>query len=137
MRAIFESKPMALFWTESISLDYANLDAAKRWWIATFDCKQVPLPEWDDPLPSDIALKLPGFTSEPSILLRARSEAGPAEGVTSSARNQIIFCRKLDKAHEYLGSRGAAVGPIQDGRGGSFFQVRDCEGNAIEICREP
>jgi len=52
---------MAQYWTESITFYYSDLNAAKRWWIATFDCKQVPLPDWDDPLPSDVALKLPGW----------------------------------------------------------------------------
>jgi hypothetical protein len=87
---------MAFFWTEFISFDYANLDAAKRWWIEVFEAKQVPLPEWDDPLPSDIALKLPRFASEPSILRRDRSEAGPAEDAIP-ARNQMIFCEQFEK----------------------------------------
>jgi len=127
---------MALFRTECISFDYANLDAAKRWWIEVFECKQVPLPEWNDPLPSDIALKLPRFAFEPSILLRDRSEAGPAEDATP-VRNQMIFCERFEKAHEYLGSWGGTVDPIQDVRGGKFFHIRDCEGNVIEICKEP
>ena len=125
---------MALFSTEFISLDHSNLEAAKRWWIATFECKQVPLPKWDDPLPSDVALKLSGFGSEPTILLRKRSELSP--GNASAPKNQIIFCNSLERAHEYLGARGAAVNPIQDERGGKFFHVRDCEGNLIEICKE-
>jgi hypothetical protein len=103
-RAILEEEPMALFSTEFMSFDYAKLDAAKRWWIATFDCKQVPLPEWDDPLPSDIALKLPGFGSEAAILLRNRAEAGGPVN-SAPAKNQIIFCQKLEKAHEYLSRR--------------------------------
>jgi hypothetical protein len=49
----------------------------------------------------------------------------------------IIFCSKLKKAHEYLRGRGAAAGPIQDSGGAEFFEVRDPEGNVIEICKEP
>ena len=49
-----------MFWTDSITLCYSNIEAAKRWWIETFGCKQVGRSEnWDDPLPSDVALKLP------------------------------------------------------------------------------
>jgi hypothetical protein len=127
---------MALFWTEFICFEYANLDAAKRWWIASFECKQVPLPGWDDPLPSDIALKLPGFAAEPSILLRDRSEVGPPASA-APRRNQIIFCDRLEKAREHLGSRGVSVSSIEDARGGKFFHVSDSEGNLIEICKEP
>ena len=49
----------------------------------------------------------------------------------------IVFCSKAKKAHEYLQGRGAAPGPIQEGGGTEFFEVRDPEGNVIEICKEP
>lgn len=49
----------------------------------------------------------------------------------------MIFTNKLKKAHEYLRSRGATPGPIQDGGGTQFFEIRDPEGNIIEICKEP
>ena len=64
-----------LLWADSIVLFCSDVEAAKRWWIETFECKQVKLPaEWDDPLPSDAALQLPG-NPEPTILLSSRAEA--------------------------------------------------------------
>ena len=52
---------MPLFWTDPIVMSYSDVNAAKQWWITAFDCKQVPVPEdWDEPLPSDVALKLSG-----------------------------------------------------------------------------
>jgi len=125
---------MALFWTEWIALAYSNLELGKRWWIETFDCKEVELPCWDDPLPSDVALTMPG-DDEPAILLRDRME-DPDAGL-SPAEHHIIFCSKLKKAQEYLLGRGLTLGPIQDGGGTYFFEVRDREGNVIEICEEP
>jgi hypothetical protein len=60
---------MDLFQTDSRVLCNSNVQAAKQWWIASFDCKPTAVPpDWDDPLPSDVALKLPG-DAEPSILL--------------------------------------------------------------------
>jgi hypothetical protein len=51
---------MAMFYTEFLDLACKDVGAEKRWWIATFDCQETPMPDWDDSLPSDIALKLPG-----------------------------------------------------------------------------
>ena len=126
---------MALFRTEAFALCCSNLDVEKRWWVEVFGCKQVKLPDWDDPLPSDVALKLPG-EDEPSILLSDRAEAQQA-GFERVNGHTVIFCDKLKKAYEYLEGKGVTPGPIQDGGGTQFFEVRDPEGNVIEICKEP
>src|SRR5438067_4561042 len=95
---------------DGVVLCYSNAEAAKRWWIETFDCKQVSVPaDWDNTCPSDIALKLPG-DEEPTVLLSSR------EGSELESRTvPIIFCSKLKKAQELLLNRGVTVGPIQDG----------------------
>ena len=122
---------MSLFQTDSLVLCYSNLGAGKDWWIKTFDCKQSPLPGWDDPLPSDVALKLPG-SDTPTILLRSRSEAGFA----GENDHPIVFAGNLKKAYKYLVDKGASPGPIQDGGGTQFFEIRDPEGGVIEVCQE-
>ena len=127
---------MALFSTDSIAVFYSNVQAAKRWWIETFDCKQAGGPTtFDLPLPSDVALTLPGYVS-PTILLSDRAEVQKA-GLEPCADRPILFCNKIKKAHDYLEGRGASPGPIQDGGGTQFFEIRDPEGNCIEICEEP
>jgi|SRR5579859_2107635 len=121
---------------DPIVLCYSNVEAAKRWWIKTFDCKQVPVPtDWDNPCPSDVALKLPGC-EEPAVLLSSREEVQQA-GLEAPKTVPIIFCSKLKKAQEVLGNRGVTVSPIQDGGDTQFFEIRDPEGNVIEICTEP
>jgi hypothetical protein len=55
----------------------------------------------------------------------------------SSPVVSAIFCDKLNKAHQHLSSRGLLAGPIQDGGDMQFFELRDIEGHAIEICKEP
>jgi hypothetical protein len=128
---------MALFYTEFLSLACSNVEAEKQWWIAAFDCKETPVPaNWDDPLPSDVALKLPG-ADEPTIMLSDKAEIVRAGYENRENDHPLVFCTNLKKAHEYLRGRIALAGPIQDGGGTQFFEVRDPEGNTIEICKEP
>ena len=127
---------MALFYTDSLVLCYSNLEAATKWWTATFDCRQVNVPaDWDAPLPSDVALRLPGHP-EPTIALCDQAEVNQA-GYSRPNEHPLLFCTRLTKAHEYLHDRGAAPGPFQDGGGTQYFEILDPEGNIIEICEEP
>lgn len=128
---------MGLFRADSVVLSYSNLEGAKRWWMEAFDCKVATVPpDWDNPLPSDVVLKFPG-DSEPTILLCARSEVEQAGFDRPSPVVSVIFCDKLKKACEQLSGRGVLAGPIQDGGDMQFFEIRDIEGNLIEICKEP
>jgi hypothetical protein len=86
---------MGLFHMNSVALSYSNVEAAKQWWIDTFGCKVVRVPpDWDNPLPSDVALALPG-DSEPTILLSAQSEVEQAHFDRPSPLATSIFCDKL------------------------------------------
>jgi hypothetical protein len=128
---------MALFYTDSVALAYSDIEAAKRWWIEAFECKQAKVPpDWDCPLPSDAALQLPGH-SAPTVLLSARAEVERANYDRPSPLVSVIFCLKLKKGHEQLLSRGVLAGPIQDGGDTQFFEIRDPENNVIQICKEP
>ncbi|HKW26364.1 MAG TPA: hypothetical protein VJN48_11310 [Terriglobales bacterium] len=128
---------MSLFRTDSVALSYSNIEEAKRWWISAFDCKQVKVPpDWDNQLPSDVALKMAG-DSEPTILLSNRAEVTQAGFDRSASTVPVIFSDKLKKAYEHLTRRGVLAGPIQSDGETEFFEVRDSEGNVIEICKEP
>jgi hypothetical protein len=108
----------------------------RKWWIESFECKQAKVPtDWDCILPSDVALTLPG-QELPTILLNDWAEVKKA-GYERSNDHPILFCNKLKKGHAYLRGRGVAAGPIQDGGGTEYFEVRDPEGNVLEICKEP
>lgn len=128
---------MGLFRTESVALSYSNMAAAQQWWIDAFDCRVVSVPKsWDDRLPSDVALLLPG-DDEPTILLSCISEIEQAHLDRTIPVVTVLFCDKLKKGHEYLSSRGIAAGPIKDGGDTEFFEIQDSEGHLIEICVEP
>src|SRR5579885_766784 len=97
---------MSLFWTGSIVLSYSDVNAAKQWLTSAFECKEVPVPaDWDEPLPSDIALKFPGDDS-PTVLLGSRSEG------RESSEHPIIFTRNVKKAYEHLLGRGLTPGTV-------------------------
>ena len=124
---------MSLFHTgDGVFFSCSNLAAAKRFWIDTFEFKETKLPDWDNPLPSDVALKLPG-EDEPGIGLFDKTEIERA-GLEKPNNRAIIFCSNIRKAHESLAARGARPGAIQELGGMQFFEIQDCEGNTIEIC---
>ncbi len=128
---------MALFYTDSVTLDYADVQSATRWWIDAFDCKVVRVPpEWDCQLASDVALQLPGHDA-PTILLNLKTEVQKAGFDRPAPVASVIFCTKLKKGHDHLASRGVMPGPIQDGGDMESFEIRDSEGHVIEICKEP
>jgi len=128
---------MPQFWTDYVVVCCSNVEAAKRWWIEAFNCTPTKAPaDWDNPFPSDIALKLPQDET-PHILLTDRAERN-AEGETRQATDHpIMFSNNLKKAYEHFRGKGFAPGAIQDGGGTQFFEIRDPDGNVIEICEEP
>lgn len=93
-------------------------------------------PDWDNPLPSDVALKFPG-DSAPVILLSAQADVEPAGFDRASPVVSVIFCDKLKKAYVQLSSRGILAAPIEDSGELQFFEIGDIEGRLIEICKEP
>jgi hypothetical protein len=128
---------MTRFYSDSVVLAYSNVEAAKQWWVSAFECKVAKIPpDWDSTLPSDVALKFPG-EEEPTILLSSRAEVEKAGFDRTPPVVSVIFCDKLRKAHEQLSSRGIQAGTIQDGGDMQFFELRDIEGNLIQICKEP
>ena len=123
-------------YTDSLGFTYSNIEAAKQWWIETFGCKVAKVPaDWDNTLPSDVALKFPE-DDEPTILLSAQKEVDQAKFDRPSPVVSTIFCDKLKKGQEVLSSRGILVGPIQDGGDMQFFEICDTEGHLIQVCKE-
>jgi predicted enzyme related to lactoylglutathione lyase len=49
----------------------------------------------------------------------------------------ILFTRKVGKMRDVMAARGVKVGPIErDRQGTAYFQIRDPEGNEIEVVQE-
>ena len=50
----------------------------------------------------------------------------------------MLFTKKIGRIRDVLVARGVEVGPIaQDRQGIHYFQIRDPEGNLIEVIEEP
>ena len=125
------------FYTDAVALTYSDVQTAKQWWINAFDCKVVKVPpDWDNQLPSDIALMLPR-NDQPAILLSARAEVEQEGFDRPSPVVSVSFCDKLKQAYDQLSGRGIVLGPIQDGGDTQFFELRDSEENLIQVCKEP
>jgi hypothetical protein len=126
---------MGLFHTDSLVLCCTDVSSEKEWWIRTFKCTEVKRPAgWDCPLPSDVALRLPG-AEVATVLLCDRRELKQA-GYERENDHPILFCRSVKKAHEELRGRGVMVSPVHRTGGMSYFEVADPEGNSIEICED-
>ena len=103
---------MTRFYTDSLTLHYSNVESARQWWIDAFDCKQEKIPEdWDNPLPSDVALRFAN-DREPTILLSATAEVEQAGLDLLRPVVFVVFCDKVKKAHEQFSTRGILTGPI-------------------------
>jgi len=96
---------MPLFYTDSVTLSYADVEAAKRWWTGVFDCKVMSAPsDWDCPLPSDVALQLQGHDT-PTILLSSRTEMG-------ASRFRPTFTRRIGHFLQPTLEKGATISRV-------------------------
>ena len=128
---------MPLFYTDSVTLAHADVESAKAlvdrgvWLqssksairIGTVHC----LLTWPCSCPA---------TTRPQSSWNAKAEFDQSGFDRPSSLAFVIFCEKLKKGHEQHSSRGVLVGPIQDGGDTQFFEIRDTEGNMIQVCKE-
>ena len=62
---------------------------------------------------------------------------GP-RGKLSDGTTAMLYAPNVKTAREVLSSRGINVGDIQQDRQGThYFEIRDLEGNLIEVSEEP
>jgi catechol 2,3-dioxygenase-like lactoylglutathione lyase family enzyme len=104
-----------------------DLAAAVSWYKEKFGIREVEV-EMDD---SEGCVAL-GFSNDEYILA-----LGPTGKRTEELR-PLLYAANIKKARELLNSRGANASEIaQDAQGTRYFEIRDLEGNVIEICAEP
>ena len=62
---------------------------------------------------------------------------GPRD-VPANDETSMLYTSSIERARKHLTSRGVNIGEIhRDRQGTRFFEIRDLEGNTIEICDEP
>jgi catechol 2,3-dioxygenase-like lactoylglutathione lyase family enzyme len=104
-----------------------NLDAAVAWYVEKLGLRRVDI-EMDD---GDGCVAL-GFVKDESAFV-----LGPT-GKPGDELTPMLNSSNLKKAKDWLSSRGVYVGEIQQDRQGThYFEIRDLEGNVIEVSEEP
>jgi catechol 2,3-dioxygenase-like lactoylglutathione lyase family enzyme len=104
-----------------------DLAAATTWYTEKLGLRKVQVPMDDGE--GCVAL---GFDhKEAAVVL------GPADR-SSGEISPLMYASNLKKAREFLSSRGVNVGEIQrDRQNTHFFEMRDLEGNVLEVSEEP
>lgn len=111
---------------DGIFVGVSDLQAARNWYKEKLGMREVPV-EVDEPADA-IGL---AFDGEDGALIIGSPGSEPPAG------SSILFTRKISKAHAWLNSQGVNVGTVErDRQGRQFFEIRDLEGNVLEVCEE-
>jgi hypothetical protein len=114
---------------DSFYIGVQNIESATSWYIEKLGLQRVPA-EMDDP-EGCVAL---GFSKKDQTCIAV---LGP-QGKSTDETTPMLYASNIGKAREFLGSRGVNVGEIQEDRQGThYFEMRDMEGNVIEVSEEP
>jgi len=113
---------------DSFYIGVADVRAASAWYTEKLGLRTMP------PTPDDeegcIAL---GFSKEDRTAIVLGPRDKPADGATP-----MFYASKIGKARDLLSSRGVNVGTLEKDRQGThYFEIRDLEGNLIEVSEEP
>lgn len=103
-----------------------DLAASASWYANIFALRQRPT-QFDD---GQTGIEL-SQSEELFFVLGPRDAPGNDE-------TPMLYTSHVEKARKFLLSRAVNLGDVQQDRQGThFFEMRDLEGNVIEICQEP
>lgn len=103
-----------------------DMDAAASWYAEKFGLRQQKT-QFDE---GETGIEL---THSEEIFFVLGPRNAPNDDETP-----MLYTSRIQKARDYLISRGVNVGEVQQDRQGThFFEVRDLENNLIEITEEP
>jgi hypothetical protein len=103
-----------------------DLARSVAWYVEKLGLREIEV-EMDE---SEGCVAL-GFSNDEYIVA-----LGPAGKLTAELR-PLLFTTNIKKAKDFLNSRGAGLGEIEQGAQGHYFEIRDPEGNVIEVSEEP
>ncbi len=117
--------------SENCALDVRHLNAVREWYK-----EKLGLREAHNDREDDSGRPFADLTISNDDTLLSLVELAP--GASADKRHVILFAKNLEKAHQWLASRGVAVEPTTiDSGGNRLFRFQDLEGNTIEMCVEP
>jgi predicted enzyme related to lactoylglutathione lyase len=113
---------------DSFYIGVHDLAAATSWYVEKLGLQKVPV-EMDD---ADGYVAL-GFSKKDQTAISLGPRGNPTNGTTP-----MFYASNVKKARQVLSSRGVDVGDVQEDRQGTrYFQMRDLEGNLIEVSEQP
>lgn len=113
---------------DSFYVGMLDIGPATSWYIEKLGLQKVQA-EMDDP-EGCVAL---GFSKKAQACIALGPQGKPTDKTT-----RMLYASNVTKAREVLSSRGVGVGEIQQDRQGTrYFEMRDLEGNVIEVSEEP
>jgi predicted enzyme related to lactoylglutathione lyase len=103
-----------------------SIDAVSPWYIEKLGLRKLNESDYGEPDVATFRFKQDGN----SFVLTTR-------GGFHSDKTPILFTRRIGRMRKVMAARGVAVGDIQlDRQGIRYFDIRDPEGNEIEIVQE-
>jgi hypothetical protein len=113
---------------DSVYIGVADIRAASAWYMEKLGLR--PMPPTPDDEEGCVAL---GFSKEDRVAIVLGPRGKPTDGATP-----MLYASKIGKARDLLSSRGVNVGALQKDRQGThYFEIRDLEGNLLEVSEEP
>jgi hypothetical protein len=113
---------------DSFYIGVMDVAASTSWYVEKLGLQKAPV-ETDDP-EGCVGL---GFSKKDQTFITLGPRGRPTDGTTP-----MLYASNIRKAREVLGSRGVNVGDVQKDRQGThYFEMRDLEGNVIEVSEEP
>jgi hypothetical protein len=113
---------------DSFYVGVLDLTAATAWYIEKLGLQKVSV-EMDD---AEGCVSL-GFSKKDKAAICLGPLGKPNDGTTP-----MLYASNVKKAKEVFSSRGVNVGDAQQDRQGThYFEMRDLEGNLIEVSEQP
>jgi predicted enzyme related to lactoylglutathione lyase len=103
-----------------------NVDSVSSWYIEKLGLRKLAENPWGE------AVATYQFKEDGHSVILATKRGFEVD------RTPILFTKKIDKMKAVLATRGVSAGPVQcDRQGTRYFEIRDPEGNSIEVVEEP
>lgn len=120
------------FFGDTYAVDVRNLSASREWYKEKLGLRESKTRREEDSGRPFVDLQI---SSDDDVAI---SLVELAPGASPVSDHVIFFTRNLEKAHQWLSTRGVVVEPpTADSGGNRFFRFHDLEGNKIEVCVEP
>jgi predicted enzyme related to lactoylglutathione lyase len=112
--------------SSSLHILVRDIDSVSPWYVEKLGLRKLDENPQGEPGTATFRFKADGH----SVILTTRSGF-------QTGKTPILFTKKIGKVRDVMAARGVDAGTIeQDRQGIHYFQIRDPEGNAIEVVED-